>query len=136
MPCEPVIDWIARHRDNVQNVPRRLDGRAKSPSGHPAKHAGRAPPAAEHAGQERRRHVHIAGMAGSTLLLELIEGLKVRTGMYDQGSIPDRLVPGCEEHIALIDAVVAQDPEAASAAMKLHLGNVRESIISHIYHPF
>ena len=97
---------------------------------------GPRPSAAEHSAQDMRLHVHIAEMAGSTLLLELIEGLKVRTGMYDQGSIPDRLVPGCEEHIALIDAVVAQDPEAASAAMKLHLGNVRESIISHIYHPF
>lgn len=97
---------------------------------------GSRPTAAEHSALDMRLHFILAEMAGSNLLLELIESLKVKTGMYDQGSIPDRLVPGCEEHIALIDAVIAGEPEAASAAMKLHLSNVRESIISHIYHPF
>jgi|TARA_R110002012_G_scaffold320602_1_gene544676 DNA-binding GntR family transcriptional regulator len=97
---------------------------------------GPRPTAAEHSALDMRLHLILAEMAGSNLLLELIEGLKVKTGMYDQGSIPDRLVPGCEEHIALIDAVIAGEPEAASAAMKLHLSNVRKSIISHIYHPF
>lgn len=97
---------------------------------------GPRPTAAEHSALDMRLHVILAEMAGSNLLLELIESLKVKTGMYDQGSIPDRLVPGCEEHIALIDAVIAGAPEAASAAMKLHLSNVRKSIISHIYHPF
>ena len=97
---------------------------------------GPRPTAAEHSALDMRLHFILAEMAGSNLLLELIESLKVKTGMYDQGSIPDRLVPGCEEHIALIDAVIAREPEAASAAMKLHLSNVRKSIISHIYHPF
>ena len=97
---------------------------------------GPRPSAAEHSAIDMQLHFTIAELAGSKLLLELIESLKVKTGMYDQGSIPDRLIPGCEEHIALIDAVVAQDAEAASAAMKLHLSNVRKSIISHIYHPF
>ncbi|MFG6562032.1 GntR family transcriptional regulator [Sulfitobacter sp. 1A15299] len=97
---------------------------------------GPRPTAAEHSALDMRLHFILAEMAGSNLLLELIESLKVKTGMYDQGSIPDRLVPGCEEHIALIDAVIAGEPDAASAAMKLHLSNVRESIISHIYHPF
>ncbi|WP_372610324.1 GntR family transcriptional regulator [Aquicoccus sp.] len=97
---------------------------------------GPRPSPAEHSAFDMRLHYAIAEMAGSKLLLELIERLKVKTGMYDQGSIPDRLIPGCEEHIALIDAVVAQKPEEAGAAMKLHLSNVRESIISHIYHAF
>ena len=97
---------------------------------------GPRPTAAEHSALDMRLHFIRAEMAGSNLLLELVESLKVKTGMYDQGSIPDRLVPGCEEHIALIDAVIAGEPEAASAAMKLHLSNVRKSIISHIYHPF
>lgn len=97
---------------------------------------GPRPTAAEHSALDMRLHFVLAEMAGSNLLLELIESLKVKTGMYDQGSIPDRLVPGCEEHIALIDAVIAGGGEAASAAMKLHLSNVRKSIISHIYHPF
>ena len=81
-------------------------------------------------------HLTIAEMAGSQLLGELIEGLKIKTRMYDQGSIPERFEPGCHEHIAIIDAILGGDADEAADAMKLHLKKVRESIISHIYHPF
>lgn len=81
-------------------------------------------------------HLTIAEMAGSQLLGELIEGLKIKTRMYDQGSIPERFEPGCYEHIAIIDAILGGDADEAADAMKLHLKKVRESIISHIYHPF
>lgn len=89
-----------------------------------------------HYALDERLHLTIAAMAGSHLLAELIEGLKVKTRMYDQGSIPERFEPGCHEHIAIIDAIMAQDADRAGEAMKLHLKKVRESIISHIYHPF
>ncbi len=89
-----------------------------------------------HYALDERLHLTIAAMAGSQLLAELIEGLKVKTRMYDQGSIPERFEPGCHEHIAIIDAILAQDADLAGEAMKLHLKKVRESIISHIYHPF
>ena len=98
--------------------------------------SGPRPTPSEHSELDIDLHNLIARMAGSKLLTELIEGLKVKTCMYDQGSIPDRFVPGCHEHIAIIDAILNKDAEEASAAMKLHLKNVRESIISHIYHPF
>ncbi len=81
-------------------------------------------------------HLAIAHRAGSRLLAELIESLKVKTRMYDQGSIPDRFEPGCHEHLAIIDAIVGGESERAGEAMKLHLKKVRESIISHINHPF
>jgi len=97
---------------------------------------GPRPSPAEHSELDIDLHNLIARMAGSKLLAELIEGLKVKTCMYDQGSIPDRFVPGCHEHIAIIDAILGQNADDASVAMKLHLKNVRESIISHIYHPF
>lgn len=89
-----------------------------------------------HAALDQRLHLTLARMAGSSLLTTLIEGLKTKTRIYDQGSIPDRFEPGCHEHIAVIDAVIARDPEAASEAMRIHLTNVRESIISHISKPF
>ena len=97
---------------------------------------GPRPSPAEHSALDMELHNLIARMAGSKLLMNLIEGLKVKTCMYDQGSIPDRFVPGCHEHIAIIDAILDHDADQASVAMKLHLKNVRESIISHIYHPF
>lgn len=89
-----------------------------------------------HTALDMQLHGMIARMAGSRLLIELIEGLKVKTRMYDQGSIPERFEPGCHEHIAIIDAILAQDGALSAETMKLHLKNVRESIISHIYHPF
>lgn len=97
---------------------------------------GPRPTPAAHTELDIALHNRIAHMAGSKLLAELIDGLKVKTCMYDQGSIPDRFVPGCHEHIAIIDAILDKDADAASAAMRLHLKNVRESIMSHIYHPF
>ncbi|MCX7560658.1 GntR family transcriptional regulator [Sulfitobacter sp. F26204] len=97
---------------------------------------GRRPGAAEHSALDMKLHFLVARMAGSKLLVELIESLKTKTCMYDQGSIPDRLEPGCKEHLDIIDAISTGSPEAAAAAMKLHLTNVREAIISHIYHPF
>lgn len=97
---------------------------------------GPRPDAKVHSTLDSNLHLEIARLAGSKLLIQLIEGLKVKTQMFDQGSIPDRFVPGCHEHLAIIDAVCAQSPDAAAAAMKLHLANVREAIISHIYHPF
>lgn len=97
---------------------------------------GPKPSPAEHSELDITLHNLIATMAGSKLLAELIDGLKVKTCMYDQGSIPDRFLPGCREHIAIIDAILNGDADDASSAMRLHLKNVRESIISHIYHPF
>ncbi|MGJ5620955.1 GntR family transcriptional regulator [Sulfitobacter sp. MF3-043] len=97
---------------------------------------GARPSAAVHSALDTQLHMAIARMAGSKLLAELIEGLKIKTLMYDQGSIPDRFEPGCQEHLAIIDAVMDKSPDRALAAMKLHLGKVRESIISHIHHPF
>lgn len=97
---------------------------------------GPRPDAGTHSTLDSKLHLGIARMAGSRLLSELIESLKDKTRMFDQGSIPDRLTPGCREHLAIIDAIIAQNPDEAAAAMKLHLKNVRNAIISHINHPF
>lgn len=97
---------------------------------------GPRPSSVEHSALDTQLHMAIAQMAGSKLLVELIDGLKTKTLMYDQGSLPDRFYPGCHEHLAIIDAVMEKSPDKALAAMKLHLGKVRESIISHIHHPF
>lgn len=97
---------------------------------------GPRPDAETHASVDRRLHLALARMAGSGLLTELIENLKTKTIIYDKGSIPDRFEPGCHEHLAIIDAVIARDADAALEAMRVHLTNVREAIISHISQPF
>lgn len=97
---------------------------------------GPRPSPGDHYALDKELHLKIAELAGSHLLGELIDGLKIKTRMYDQGSIPERFEPGCHEHIAIIDAIVGGDAEQAAEAMRIHLKKVRESIISHIYHPF
>ncbi|WP_299967234.1 GntR family transcriptional regulator [uncultured Roseobacter sp.] len=97
---------------------------------------GERPDSRAHSAVDSHLHLEIARLAGSKLLIALIEGLKVKTSMFDQGYIPDRFEPGCHEHLTLIDAIVAGSPDAAAAAMKEHLLNVRKAIISHIHHPF
>lgn len=78
-------------------------------------------------------HMHIARTAGSKLLMELIQGLKLKTRIYDQGEIPSRFEPGAREHLEIIDAILARDPEAAENAMRRHIDNAREAILAHIH---
>lgn len=90
----------------------------------------------EHARFDEELHAHIARASGSALLTELVVGLKQKTRVFDKGSIPERFEPGCHEHIALIDAILSRDPEAAEKAMRTHLENVRAAILNHIYRLF
>ena len=98
--------------------------------------SGPRPNAETHTQLDDDLHITIARLAGSRLLLDMIENLKMKTRIFDQGSIPDRFEPGCQEHVKIIDAIVAGDAEAASDAMRLHLTHVREAIIHRIHRPF
>ncbi|UXX82771.1 GntR family transcriptional regulator [Roseovarius pelagicus] len=91
------------------------------------------PGAVEHADFDFAFHMQIANTAGSSLLAEMIGGLKLKTRIFDQGQIPDRLDPGTREHIAIADAILARDPDAAEMAMREHINNAREAILSHLH---
>ena len=93
---------------------------------------GARPGAAAHMELDHRLHMTIARVAGSRLLEELIEGLKLKTRVFDKGSIPERFESGCHEHLAIIDAILARDPEAAEQEMRRHLHHARKAILSHI----
>ena len=95
--------------------------------------SGHRPGPVEHADFDFAFHMQIAKTAGSSLLAEMIGGLKLKTRMFDQGQIPDRLEPGTREHIVIADAILARDPDAAEAAMREHINNAREAILSHLY---
>ncbi|WP_114285633.1 GntR family transcriptional regulator [Candidatus Halocynthiibacter alkanivorans] len=97
---------------------------------------GPRPDAETHAQLDDDLHIAIARIAGSHLLKEMIENLKLKTRIFDQGSIPDRFEPGCQEHIRIIDAIIANGPEAAEELMRTHITNAREAIIGHIHRPF
>ena len=94
------------------------------------------PSVAEYAQFDEDLHVLIAQVAGSNLLTELVKGLKLKTRIFDKGSIPERFEPGCHEHIEIIDAILARNPDRAEAAMRGHIENARGAILSHLYRLF
>ncbi len=98
--------------------------------------AGPRPNAQDHVRLDDDLHLLIARIAGSRLLMDLIENLRRKTRMFDQGSIPARFEPGCHEHIEIIDAILGRDPDRAERAMRLHITNAREAIINHIHRLF
>lgn len=97
---------------------------------------GERPSVAAYAQFDEDLHVLIAQVAGSNLLTELVKGLKLKTRIFDKGSIPERFEPGCHEHIEIIDAILARNPERAEAAMRSHIENARSAILSHLYRLF
>lgn len=93
---------------------------------------GDRPSVAEYADFDENLHCLIARTAGSNLLTELVQGLKLKTRMFDKGSIPERFEPGCHEHIEIIDAILARNPDRAESAMRVHIENARSAILSHL----
>ena len=94
---------------------------------------GARPSVADYAQFDEELHILIAKTAGSALLTDLVKGLKLKTRIFDKGSIPERFEPGCHEHIEIIDAILARNPERAEAAMRSHIENARSAILSHLY---
>jgi len=59
----------------------------------------------------------------ATLLLERLQAQSARH-QFRLGFLPGRAATSAPEHTAIIDAVLAQDPEAAEAATRTHLEGV------------
>ncbi|KQT54926.1 GntR family transcriptional regulator [Aureimonas sp. Leaf454] len=93
---------------------------------------GDRPSVAEYADFDEDLHSLVARTAGSHLLTELVKGLKLKTRIFDKGSIPERFEPGCREHIEIIEAILARDPDRAELAMRTHIENARSAILGHL----
>ena len=93
---------------------------------------GERPSVADYADFDESLHSLVARTAGSHLLTELVKGLKLKTRMFDKGSIPERFEPGCHEHIEIIDAILARNPDRAELAMRTHIENARSAILGHL----
>ncbi|KAA2236311.1 GntR family transcriptional regulator [Salinarimonas soli] len=92
-----------------------------------------APSPDEHVAVDDLLHATITSLAGSRLLTDLVQGLRQRTKIFDMGQMPHRFEPGIVEHLAIIDAVLARDPDGAKAAMRAHLDNVLASVIARVH---
>lgn len=94
------------------------------------------PAPADHTALDDDIHTSIAAMSGSRLLVNLIRDLRLKTRFFGMERIPQRFEPGCEEHLALLDAIDRGDVEESQLAMRKHLDAVRASIIESLQRLF
>jgi DNA-binding GntR family transcriptional regulator len=76
---------------------------------------------------DRRFHLGLLGLAGNARLVETVGELRKRSRLYGLTRLDQRgeLVSSAEEHLELLDLMVAGDAEAAEQCMARHLGHVR-----------
>lgn len=76
---------------------------------------------------DRRFHLQLLGLAGNERLVETVGDLRKRSRLYGLTRLDERgqLISSAEEHIELLDLMVAGDELAAEECMARHLGHVR-----------
>jgi DNA-binding GntR family transcriptional regulator len=74
----------------------------------------------------------ISDAAGNKLLAAMILDLRRRTHIFDTNKIPERRVPGAEEHLAMLEAIEAGSSEVARKLMAEHIENAKLAIINRI----
>jgi DNA-binding GntR family transcriptional regulator len=74
-------------------------------------------------------HNTIVDACGNSVLAELVRNLRRRTQFLNLRSLPDRFIPGCREHLAIVDALESRNQNTARYALADHLENVRQGIL-------
>ncbi|MGW0557333.1 GntR family transcriptional regulator [Streptomyces sp. NPDC002926] len=76
---------------------------------------------------DRQFHLTLLGLAGNERLVETVGDLRKRSRLYGLTALDERdqLLPSAEEHLELLDLMLAGDAKAAEACMTRHLGHVR-----------
>jgi len=74
-----------------------------------------------------RFHLGLLALAGNEHLVEVVRDLRQRSRLYGLTALVEtkRLQASAEEHLELLDALLARDTEAAREVMTRHLGHVR-----------
>ncbi|WP_329124915.1 GntR family transcriptional regulator [Streptomyces sp. NBC_01353] len=76
---------------------------------------------------DRRFHLTLLGLAGNERLVETVGDLRKRSRLYGLTALDERgdLIPSAEEHLELLDLMLAGDAKGAEKCMTRHLGHVR-----------
>ncbi|RXT36419.1 GntR family transcriptional regulator [Bradyrhizobium betae] len=74
-------------------------------------------------------HDQIAGNCGNRSLAALIGETRRKIRMCNVERRPERLLPACREHLAIVDAIIQRDAAVARHAMIQHLTNVRQGML-------
>ncbi|MEV7287217.1 GntR family transcriptional regulator [Streptomyces sp. NPDC093252] len=78
-------------------------------------------------GADTRFHLGLLALAGNAHLVEVVRDLRGRARLYGLTKLVEqgRLEASAEEHLELLDALLARDETAVRAIMTRHLGHVR-----------
>jgi DNA-binding GntR family transcriptional regulator len=76
---------------------------------------------------DRRFHLGLLALSGNRHLVEVVGDLRKRSRLYGLTALAERglLEASAQEHLQLLDALLARDETAARAVMTRHLGHVR-----------
>jgi DNA-binding GntR family transcriptional regulator len=84
----------------------------------------------------RELHLYIARSSGNPVLASVIEDMGKRSRLFIRSyapvSVPELRKHVCEEHLALIAALLDNDGERAKAAREQHIDNVRAYILDRL----
>ncbi len=83
----------------------------------------------ERAAIDQALHRAIGEACGNRVLAAAIAELRRRSVLFATRRLPERLEPVCAEHLAILDALGADQAGAARAAMAAHLENTRAGIL-------
>jgi DNA-binding GntR family transcriptional regulator len=91
---------------------------------------GPIPDGGNHWGADDLLHGTICEASGNAVLTEMVRGLRRRTRMFNLKRMPERFLPGCREHLAIIEALERGDEKMARRSMATHLENAKRSILN------
>ncbi|UZE49725.1 GntR family transcriptional regulator [Rhodopseudomonas sp. P2A-2r] len=74
-------------------------------------------------------HDLIASNCGNRSLERLIGETRLKSRLCNVERRPERLLPACREHLAIVDAIIQRDAQGARQAMVQHLVNVRQGML-------
>ncbi|ASU81676.1 GntR family transcriptional regulator [Nocardiopsis gilva YIM 90087] len=76
---------------------------------------------------DRQFHLSLLALGGNDRLVETVGDLRKRSRLYGLPGLNERdqLIPSAEEHIELLELMLAGDAEGAEKCMARHLGHVR-----------
>lgn len=77
-------------------------------------------------------HGTIASAAGNPAAAKVIGDLQTRTCIFDHRAVPDRFALGCQEHLAMLDAIRRGARDEAATLMEAHLDHARDAIFDHL----
>ena len=75
-------------------------------------------------------HDLIAGAAGNQTAQQVLHALRQRTCVFDHKLLPDRFLQGCMEHLHILHAVRAGDPDAVQHHMTRHIEQARDAVLA------